>query len=584
MTTRKAWRWNPNDQRKKDTSLKYNVQTFSALANWALLPVPMTTSDNKKQNLAKCQKIEMRNKLDAQHRDRILLPPAPFRKCTICGKFGHIEAECDMLFNAPESSHSAPVPFGQPRSVAGVTDVHSAQKRTALGVGTATPCSPDVNIMPASNQLVSSAIAVSKNEERKDTVLNLSRELSIQSKQLQLISADYKNKKRKRSSKDDKDRLLLDSFVEDEFQSQVCKTCGCGFGDVEMIVCDGCESLLHLSCLDPPLKRVPAGRWFCNDCLKRDSETSSTVELEGCEDFFIEQRKMSKAKELWRKALLHTNMTLGYSKGADCESAIAVVNEIEPEKSPYMRQHINRKHKFDGTGGFFVSEICWARYNQSWFPGMVREYQTRATKSSGAMAMFTVTLFGADEDVGVSLTTKETSILPFLPYYESLGFKQLSRSNGNFHFALKQAVVALGLKTIGQCLKLAREGIQMTLDVNNHQRKSLPSTLQVPSGWENSDMDMIDDEFILARSSGDSLLPMSPRGINHCGGVVHESEAKKVVASFSDSELVGSIVSWLISSSQVRYGLVLSIDAAKEEALVRFIPELSSGNQDALLK
>ncbi|EJK44357.1 hypothetical protein THAOC_37109, partial [Thalassiosira oceanica] len=309
----------------------------------------------------------------------------------------------------------------------------------------------------------------------------------------------------------------------------------------------------------------------------------------GCGDFFIEQRKMSKAKELWRKALLHTDMTLGYSKGADCESAIAVVNEIEPEKSPYMRQHINRKHKFDGTGGFFVSEICWARHNQSWFPGMVREYQTReyqtqATKSSGAMAMFTVTLFGADEDVGVSLTAKETSILPFLPYYESLGFKQLSRSNGNFHFALKQAVVALGLKTIGQCLKLAREGIQMTLDVNNHQRKSLPSTLQVPSGWENSDMDKIDDEFILARSSGDSLLPMSPRGINHCGGVVHESEAKKVVASFSGSELVGSIVSWLISSSQVRYGLVLSIDAAKEEALVRFIPELSSDNLDALLK
>ena len=317
---------------------------------------------------------------------------------------------------------------------------------------------------------------------------------------------------------------------------------------------------------------------------------------------------MSTAKELWCKAHLHTDMTLGYSKGADCESAIAVVNEVEPEKSPYMRQHMNRKHKSDGTGGFFVSEICWARYNnQSWLPGMVRgecgqshldtciikglttpatsnlaESKTRATKSSGAMVMFTVTLFGADEDVDVS----ETSILPFLPYYESLGYKQLSRSNGNFHYALKQAVIALGLKTIGQGLKLAREGIQMTLDVNNNQCKSLPSTLKVPSGWENSDMDKIDDELILARSSGDSLLPqrMSPRGIHQCGGVVHESEAKKVVASFSDSELIGSIVSWLISSSQVCYGLVLSIDVATEEALVRSVPELSSGNLDALFK
>ena len=202
------------------------------------------------------------------------------------------------------------------------------------------------------------------------------------------------------------------------------------------------------------------------------------------------------------------------------------------------------------------------------------------------MATFTVTLFGTGEDVDVSPATKETSMLPFLPYYESLGYKQLSRSNGNFHYALKQAVVALGLKTIGQCLKLARDGIQMTLDVNDHQRKSLPLTLQAPSGWENSAMDEIDDEFILARSSGDSLLPqrMSPRGMRQSGGAVHASEATRVVASFSDSELVGSIVSWMISSSHVCYGLVLSIDAANEEALVRSIPELSSDSLDELFK
>ena len=348
-------------------SLKYNVHTFNALANWALLPVPMTTSDNKKQNLAKCQKFEMRNKLDAEHYDRVLLPPAPFRKCTVCGRFGHIEAECDMLFNVAESSHStAPARFGQPCSLA---DEQSEQRKTALDVGTATP---SLDRQPPSNQRVGCAVAASKDKERRDAILDLSRELQIQSKQLQLISADSKSKKRKRSRQDAKDRLLLDSFVEDEFQSQVCKTCGCGFGDVEMIVCDGCESLLHLSCLEPPLKRVPAGQWFCDDCLKLDSETSSTVELEGCGDFFIEQRKMSTAKDLWCKTRLHSNMTLGYSNGADCESAIAVVNEIGPEMSSYMTRHVNREHKSDGSGGFFVSEICWARCNQSWYPGMVR--------------------------------------------------------------------------------------------------------------------------------------------------------------------------------------------------------------------
>mmetsp|Transcript_26604 Transcript_26604/g.74439 ORF Transcript_26604/g.74439 Transcript_26604/m.74439 type:complete len:641 (+) Transcript_26604:83-2005(+) len=33
-----------------------------------------------------------------------------------------------------------------------------------------------------------------------------------------------------------------------------------------LIVCDACERAFHTRCLDPPLKRIPAGEWFCGDC------------------------------------------------------------------------------------------------------------------------------------------------------------------------------------------------------------------------------------------------------------------------------------------------------------------------------
>ncbi len=35
-----------------------------------------------------------------------------------------------------------------------------------------------------------------------------------------------------------------------------------------MLICDGCQSGWHKGCLDPPLKRVPKGNWFCPECVR----------------------------------------------------------------------------------------------------------------------------------------------------------------------------------------------------------------------------------------------------------------------------------------------------------------------------
>ena len=47
-------------------------------------------------------------------------------------------------------------------------------------------------------------------------------------------------------------------------ESDWCHVCQDGG---QMIVCEHCHKAFHLHCLDPPLKRVPRGDWYCPGCM-----------------------------------------------------------------------------------------------------------------------------------------------------------------------------------------------------------------------------------------------------------------------------------------------------------------------------
>ena len=34
------------------------------------------------------------------------------------------------------------------------------------------------------------------------------------------------------------------------------------------MLCDGCDKGYHIYCLEPPLQSIPAGDWFCPECIK----------------------------------------------------------------------------------------------------------------------------------------------------------------------------------------------------------------------------------------------------------------------------------------------------------------------------
>jgi hypothetical protein len=76
--------------------------------------------------------------------------------------------------------------------------------------------------------------------------------------------------KLKRKREKAKERAQLHRLIQYEYESdesdyhnsycEICFTCG------KLLCCDGCERAYHLSCLDPPMLRIPDEDWFCTFC------------------------------------------------------------------------------------------------------------------------------------------------------------------------------------------------------------------------------------------------------------------------------------------------------------------------------
>ena len=43
-----------------------------------------------------------------------------------------------------------------------------------------------------------------------------------------------------------------------------CLTCGQDDDHANLMLCEGCNDEYHTYCLDPPLRAVPTGDWFCS--------------------------------------------------------------------------------------------------------------------------------------------------------------------------------------------------------------------------------------------------------------------------------------------------------------------------------
>ncbi|XP_010934762.1 lysine-specific demethylase JMJ17 [Elaeis guineensis] len=67
-----------------------------------------------------------------------------------------------------------------------------------------------------------------------------------------------------------------------EALDQICEQCKSGSHGEVMLLCDRCDKGWHVYCLSPPLESVPAGNWYCLDCVNSDKDSFGFVPGKQC--------------------------------------------------------------------------------------------------------------------------------------------------------------------------------------------------------------------------------------------------------------------------------------------------------------
>ncbi|BET01786.1 ATP-dependent chromatin assembly factor large subunit [Nesidiocoris tenuis] len=62
-----------------------------------------------------------------------------------------------------------------------------------------------------------------------------------------------------------------DSDEEDEELVEIDTTCNACKDEGAQLVCDTCETRLHLACVNPPVRKAPKSKWFCHDCRAQNA-------------------------------------------------------------------------------------------------------------------------------------------------------------------------------------------------------------------------------------------------------------------------------------------------------------------------
>ncbi|KAJ7565479.1 hypothetical protein O6H91_02G062800 [Diphasiastrum complanatum] len=75
-----------------------------------------------------------------------------------------------------------------------------------------------------------------------------------------------------------------------EYEDVACEQCGCVDGEMEMLLCDGCDRGFHMYCLCPIMVRIPKGEWFCPDCSRKGNFFAFPMVQTKIIDFFKIQR------------------------------------------------------------------------------------------------------------------------------------------------------------------------------------------------------------------------------------------------------------------------------------------------------
>lgn len=507
--------------------------TSSILSNWAIMDPP-------ESSVELTTPVQSPPRLQEDWKDgRAYEAPgmgATFRKCGVCGMFGHYEFECEMLLDHDLALSKADESSG--------TEKRQKQSHESKSID---EC------------------------RRKSIISHLAKELRVRRLLQNLMQEENKAAalKQFKSTNDDMSDMER-STVEGH-----CSVCKSGLADHLMLMCDACDSLFHLTCLDPPLDSIPDGEWLCDTCISYDSDESSVVVVEGCGDFVIEQKKRYLAEE----SKQYGGVSLGQHQ-CQLTAALSVVNQSEPILDDvYLQDHLDDGF---GTPNLSPGKLCWAkRFDEElnrpdWWPAMILEH---IDCSRSLTDVYSVRFFYLNKKKNVF----SSAILPYMPNYEGIGYRRLVSGgfeDSLFRRALQLSIHALGFKTFAQALKASCNGMKnaFTKDRRTSDSYQMQRTAgrAAPIGWERADVHEVDDFVIWSKEKH------STRGSNIPTIKSEETQAplnpNNVFLDFFLDEVIGGVVSWDTADrdqtstehpSRTHYGTVLSINPSTEMALIR---------------
>lgn len=74
--------------------------------------------------------------------------------------------------------------------------------------------------------------------------------------------------------------------VPDPYERKDCSICGQGTDDNKLLLCDSCDQGYHIYCLQPPLRTIPRGAWYCSSCIAHGNAPSLAEQLSEDESAF----------------------------------------------------------------------------------------------------------------------------------------------------------------------------------------------------------------------------------------------------------------------------------------------------------
>lgn len=526
-------------------SLVYNECSMVALSQWSILQTNQSRRKSSRYVPVPC-------------------PKPSFRSCSFCGLWGHYDMECQRLSNAQTISLS---------------------KEISAQISLATFVDDEAGIVDANGD------AAAQEAGRHSDSSNSEAAMELKGTQVPNTAAEL--------SLDVADNVLEpDKGADAKFTE--CEICGSSHVGEALLVCDGCDRLFHITCLDPPLSSVPDGDWFCASCEGYNSEDSSVVDIEGCGDFIIEQRKRKPAELIGQSLLSHS---LGID--VDFEGWHAGIG-VADSKSLSVLYPESNDDPTNSNVKLSEGEFCWAKRKHAplgkpgrdeWWPSQVlvvvddRRHDRHFDRK--AFSRYTVRMLAL---TGAS-RVRASSVLPFFDHFEHVGYHRVmkikaekipTQSDVMFRRAVEDTLLELGFKSLNQALARSRE-----LTSGRPSKKQKISRKPLVS-WEGCDETVLDGFVVYAKEDdaaeatkgrpskeksqqqSSSATARPPASLTSARS--HRGSFSGWMDDFRSARLSRSIVAWFVKSDSaggtqvnqdMKVGVVLAAVIDQRKALVQ---------------